>query len=132
MDRQLRDATPHVARVPEEAVAAAVVETAERVASPDAAAARRLQWNGILATIAILGRRRAWAARLAAVEQPVLWLQGDDDLLVRATDAAALAASRPDWTFRSRPGVGHLPHLEDAPWVARTVVEWLSAPSPSA
>jgi pimeloyl-ACP methyl ester carboxylesterase len=131
VEKQLRDATPHVERVPREAVAAAVLETAERLARPDAPAARRLQWNGILGTIAVLGRSRDWAARLATVEQPTLWLQGDDDLLVRAGDAAGLAASRRDWTFRSRPGVGHLPHLEDAPWVARTLVDWLSATDPA-
>ncbi len=128
--KQLRDATPHVTRVPPEAVAAAVRETDARVASPDAAAARRLQWNAILATIALLGRSRAWAGRLASVRQPTLWLQGQDDLLVPVDDAAAMAASRPDWAFRTRRGVGHLPHLEDAPWVAETLADWLAAPVP--
>jgi hypothetical protein len=52
-------------------------------------------------------------------------LQGHDDLLVPVDDATALASSRPEWTFRSRPGVGHLAHLEDAPWVAQTLTEWL-------
>jgi pimeloyl-ACP methyl ester carboxylesterase len=130
VERQLRDATPHVTRVPQDAVAAAVLETAGRLASPEAPVARRLQWNAILATIAVLGRSRDWAARLASVQQPTLWMQGHDDLLVSVGDAADLAASRPDWTFRSRAGVGHLPHLEDAPWVARTLVEWVSATDP--
>jgi pimeloyl-ACP methyl ester carboxylesterase len=127
VDKQLRDATPHLTRVPPEAVAAAVRETDLRVARPDAAAARRLQWNAILATMALLGRSRDWASRLASVSQPTLWLQGRDDLLVPIDDAAALAASRPDWTFRTREDVGHLPHLEDAAWVADTLIAWLSA-----
>lgn len=122
--KQLADATPHVSRVPTEAVAASVAETAERLVSPDAATARRLQWQAILDTIALLGRPADWAARLATVEQPALWLHGHDDRLVPIADARALAASRPAWTFRARPGTGHLPHLEDPAWVADTLTEW--------
>ena len=93
---------------------------------PDAAAAQHLQWQAILGTITLLARPPSWRQRLAAVSQPTLWLQGVDDLLAPVRDATALAGSRPDWTFRTRPGVGHLPHLEDAAWVDATLRDWLS------
>lgn len=124
--KQLSDATPHSARVPPDAVAATVEETRLRAADADAGEAQRLQWQAILGTITLLARPPAWRHRLAAVTQPTLWLQGVDDLLAPVGDATALAGSRPDWTFLTRPGVGHLPHLEDAGWVDATLRDWLS------
>ena len=126
VQKQLADATPHVSRVPPEAVDASVIETADRLASAGAAAARRLQWNAILDTIALLGRSAAWTAHLATVGQATIWMHGHDDRLVPIDDARALAAARPGWTFRSRPGIGHLPHLEDPSWVSHTLIEWLA------
>lgn len=122
--QQLADATPRPTQVPDGAVAAAVQETRLRAESQDYLAAQRLQWAAILGTIALLVRPRGWRRRLAAVTQPTLWLHGVDDLLVPVADAAGYAGSRPEWTFRTCPGVGHLPHLENPAWVDATVRAW--------
>lgn len=124
--QQLADATPHPGQVPGDAADAAVEETRARAAGPDYAAAQRLQWSAILGTIALLVRPPRWRRHLASVSQPTLWLQGVDDLLVPVADAAAYAGYRPDWTFRTCPGVGHLPHLENPEWVEGSVRAWLS------
>ena len=123
--RQLADATPHASRIPPEAVAASVAETHLRAARPDARAAQRVQWNAILGTIGILVRAHEWRDRLGDVRQPTLWLQGADDLLVPPDDAEAFAVGRPTWTYLARPGVGHLPHLEDPQWTGDTLGTWL-------
>jgi pimeloyl-ACP methyl ester carboxylesterase len=130
VDRQLRQATPHVDRIPAEGVAAVVAETRSRAARPDAARAQAVQWAGILDTMALLGHARAWRETLRDVAVPTLWLQGADDPLAKADSAAALAATRPDWPFRVRPGVGHLLAIEDPGWTAAQVHEWLGASAP--
>jgi pimeloyl-ACP methyl ester carboxylesterase len=118
VDAQLRSATPHAARLPHEAVAASVAETRLRQERADAGRAQAVQWAGILDTMALLGHARAWRTTLAGITVPTLWLQGSDDPMVDPADAAALAASRPDWTFRLRAGAGHLLALEDPAWTA--------------
>ena len=35
--------------------------------------------------------------------------------------AGTLAATRPDWTFELRPGVGHLLAIEDPEWTAERI-----------
>ena len=116
--RQLEQATPHGDRVPAEVRAATVAETAERAALPTADAAQATQWRLILATLALLSRPQEWIATLRRVAVPVLWLQGADDELALVDHVRALAAARPEWTLEVRDGVGHLPHLEDAPRTA--------------
>jgi pimeloyl-ACP methyl ester carboxylesterase len=122
VDRQLRQATPHQHRIPADGIAAAVAETRDRAARPDAAAGRAEQWAALLGTMALLARPRAWRRTLADVAAPTLWLHGADDPLSAADRARALAATRPDWTFRVRPGVGHLLALEDPAWTAEQVL----------
>jgi pimeloyl-ACP methyl ester carboxylesterase len=119
--RQLAQATPHLDRVPADAVAAAVAETRERTAAPDAAARQAEQWAALLGTMALLARPRAWRQVLTRVDVPTLWLQGGDDPLVQPGPAHALAATRPDWTFELRPGVGHLLAVEDPAWTAERI-----------
>ena len=126
VDQQLRQATPHADRVPADAVAASVAETRARAARPDAAAAQAHQWRGITDTMALLGRPAAWRATLARIPVPTLWLQGADDPMARADRAAAVAATRPDWPFRVREGVGHLLALEDPEWTAEQVTGWVA------
>jgi pimeloyl-ACP methyl ester carboxylesterase len=121
VDQQLRQATPHPERVPAEAVAASVAETRRRAGRADAAGAQAQQWAGIVDTMALLGHAGSWRRTLAAVDVPVLWLQGAEDPLSRADRAAALAATRPDWAFRVRAGAGHLLALEDPAWTAEQV-----------
>jgi pimeloyl-ACP methyl ester carboxylesterase len=125
VDQQLADATPHTDRIPRIAIEATIVETRERGESGLAEDGQRAQWNAILEIVALLARPTAWRERLADITAPTLWLQGEDDPLADATAAAALAASRPDWTFRTRAGVGHLPQLEDPAWTFDTIDAWL-------
>jgi len=124
--RQLSDATPHVDRIPAEAVSAAVKEIRDRRDVGDAALAQEVQWAAILDTISLLARPRDWRRRVQGLEMPVLWLQGQDDRLVPVADATALAGTRPDWRFETRAGVGHLPHLEDSAWTAGRITGWLA------
>ena len=126
--QQLADATPHVDRIPGVAVEAAIAETRERFASGLAAEGQRAQWDAILEVVALLARPAAWRAKLASITSPTLWLQGEDDPLANASAAAALAASRPDWTFCTRAGVGHLPQLEDPAWTFDQINRWLELP----
>jgi pimeloyl-ACP methyl ester carboxylesterase len=127
VEQQLRQATPHVDRIPAELRAPVVVETRRRAGLPDAARAQAVQWAGITDTMALLGHAAAWRETLAGITAPVLWLQGADDPLARADQAAALAATRPDWSFRVRPGVGHLLAVEDPDWTAAQLLGWLDA-----
>ena len=126
--RQLADATPHPDNIPAAAVEATIAETRERLASGLAAEGQRAQWDAILEVVALLARPAAWRAQLARITAPTLWLQGEADPLADATAAAALAASRPDWTFRTRAGVGHLPQLEDPAWAFDQINRWLQLP----
>jgi hypothetical protein len=64
---------------------------------------------------------RPWPASTS----PTLWLQGADDPMVAPGPAARLAATRPDWPFRLREGVGHLLALEDPEWTAAQLRGWL-------
>ena len=125
VQRQLEEATPHAAAIDPRAVAASVEETRRRADQPGALDAQLVQWHAILGTIGILMRARKWSDRLGEVPQPTLWLQGEDDLLLPAQNAEASAGDRPAWTYLSRAGVGHLPHLEDPRWTAETVATWL-------
>jgi pimeloyl-ACP methyl ester carboxylesterase len=127
VDQQLRQATPHADRIPAAAVAVAVAETRRRAGLPDAARAQAVQWAGILDTMALLGHAGAWRETLARVAVPTLWLQGADDPLADAGKAAALAATRPDWPFSVRAGVGHLLAIEDPEWTAEQIIGWLAA-----
>ncbi|SES74218.1 alpha/beta fold hydrolase [Geodermatophilus poikilotrophus] len=122
VDRQLRQATPHLHRIPADGIAAAVAETRDRAARPDAAAGRAEQWAALLGTMALLARPRAWRRTLAAVPVPTLWLHGADDPLAAADRARELAATRPDWSFEVRPGVGHLLAVEDPAWTADRIL----------
>lgn len=125
VEQQLADATPHPDRIPRVAVEATIAETRERVETGLAETGQRAQWKAILEIVALLARPAAWRERQAAITAPTLWLQGEDDPLADATAAAALAASRPDWTFLTRAGIGHLPQLEDPLWTFDTIDTWL-------
>jgi pimeloyl-ACP methyl ester carboxylesterase len=128
VDQQLRQATPHLDRIPADGVAAVVAQTRDRATRPDAAAGRAEQWAALLGTMALLARPRTWRRTVAAVTAPTLWLQGADDPLAKADRARALAATRPDWTFEVRPGVGHLLALEDPAWTADRIRTFLAGP----
>jgi pimeloyl-ACP methyl ester carboxylesterase len=127
VDQQLRQATPHADRIPAAAVAVVVAETRRRAGLPDAARAQATQWAGILDTMGLLGHAGAWRETLSRIAVPTLWLQGADDPLADAEQAAALAATRPDWPFSVRAGVGHLLAIEDPGWTAEQIIGWEAA-----
>ena len=124
--RQLRDATPHVDRVPPAAVTASVAEVRDRRIRSDERAAHAQQWAGITDTMALLARPQQWQLVLRGIDVPVLWLQGADDPLARLGAARSTAAARPDWPFVVHPGAGHLLALEDARWVEEVLRRWLA------
>jgi pimeloyl-ACP methyl ester carboxylesterase len=126
--RQLSDATPYADRIPRAAVDAAITEIrATRSEGDGGRSAQRSQFRAILDVVALLARPAIWRRRLAEIDAPTLWLHGEDDPLASVRSARALAASRPEWAFVSRPNVGHLPHMEDAGWTAEAIVDWLGA-----
>jgi pimeloyl-ACP methyl ester carboxylesterase len=116
--RQLADATPHPDRIPAAVVDATVEETRATRTDDGGRAAQRAQFRAILEVVALLARPEQWRHELTAITAPTLWLHGADDPLSQLAAARALASARPEWTFRSRDGIGHLPHLEDPAWTA--------------
>jgi pimeloyl-ACP methyl ester carboxylesterase len=118
VEQQLRQATRHWGRLPADAVAASVAETELRQGRADADRAHAVQWAGILDTMALLGQAHAWRTTLAGIAVPTLWLHGANDPLSDPAHASALAATRPDWSFRLRQGVGHVLAMEDPAWTA--------------
>ena len=124
--QQLRRATPHADRLPADAIAASVAETWLRQNQADANRAQKVQWAGIVDTMGLLGHVDAWRETLARIAVPTLWLHGGDDPMADPADAAALAATRPDWQFRLRQGVGHLLAMEDPAWTATQLRGWSS------
>src|SRR5512144_2400217 len=124
---ELSRATPHLARIPRDLVEASVREVAGiRCRAGDASRGQEAQWNAMLGIIGLLVRARAYTHLLRTLEVPVLWLHGEDDPLMPVQWARAAAAARPDWCFHTRAGVGHLPHIEDASWVAGRTLRWLA------
>ena len=123
--RQLADATPHADRIPVRVVEATVEETRSTRGDDGGRAAQRAQFRAILEVVELLARPEQWRRQLAPITTPTLWLHGADDPLSELAAASALAASRPLWTFQTRSGVGHLPHLEDPAWTASSITSWL-------
>ena len=129
--RQLADATPHADQIPAAAVAATVDETKATRGIDRGRAAQRAQFRAILDVVALLARSAQWRHQLAGITPPTLWLHGADDPLASLTAARALAATRPEWEFQTREGVGHLPHLEDPMWTAQAIRGWLDGQAKS-
>ncbi|MCO5178340.1 MAG: alpha/beta fold hydrolase [Thermomicrobiales bacterium] len=65
------------------------------------------------------------------VQCPVLLMHGDLDRCDPIEASRALAAARPDWTFITLEGCGHLPNLRDPVMVNRELADFLVAPCPS-
>jgi pimeloyl-ACP methyl ester carboxylesterase len=108
--------SPDVIRVSEEL-------GAERAGQPDLdrtflAAARSL--------MGVLGRPGRYLQAIKRVSQPTLLLFGARDRLVPVAAGRAAAKSRPDWTYREHPDLGHVPQIEDPSWTAQQIREWLS------
>lgn len=111
------------ARVPPEVVEAHVDLARWRSTTPWANASVLSASRSMLALILQRPRFRALVRR---VQAPTLLAQGMDDRLITVASALLVARSRPDWTFRPLPGIGHIPHLEDPELTATAIREWLS------
>ncbi len=80
-----------------------------------------------------VGLRWQWEAyegfqccdRLAEIDVPTLILQGEDDVLCSVANARRLAAGIRGSMLRLLPGVGHSPHVEDAPRFNRLLSGYL-------
>ncbi len=99
---------------------------AERAGKPELdraflAAARSL--TGVLA------RPRRYVEAISMVRQPTLLIFGAHDRLVPLAAGQAVAARRPDWTFRVHPDLGHVPQIEDPAWTAQQLTSWLDETS---
>ncbi len=77
------------------------------------------------AWVYLLNRRR-FDALLRAVDAPVLVIRGTADRLVPAAVSERLLRVRPDWSFVSMPGAGHMPQLDDPAAFVSLVSEWLA------
>lgn len=75
--------------------------------------------------LALILQRWRFRALVRRVQSPTLLAQGMDDRLITVASALLVARSRPEWTFRPLPGIGHIPHLEDPDLTAGTIREWL-------
>ncbi len=73
----------------------------------------------------LLNRSR-FDALLRDVTAPVLVIQGTADRLVPAAIAQRVRRVRPDWTFISLPGAGHMPQLDDPAAFVEHVSDWLA------
>ncbi|HEX2032025.1 MAG TPA: alpha/beta hydrolase [Actinomycetota bacterium] len=82
--------------------------------------------------LALMLQRPRFRALVRRVRVPTLLAQGMDDRLITVAAALLVARSRPDWTFRPLPGIGHIPHLEDPELTAATIGEWLDGPGAAA
>ncbi len=69
-------------------------------------------------------------AKLAAIEQPALVLAGEEDILVDAAGAAALAEALPNGSLRQLPGA-HAGLVEHPHAYASAILEFLADPVPA-
>jgi pimeloyl-ACP methyl ester carboxylesterase len=112
-------------RVEQDVIDRHVALAVERQAFPDADAEFVMAARSLLA---VLARRRSYAATLRRIGVPVLLLHGDRDRLVPIRAARAAAVAHPRWRFEVAPGAGHIPQLEIPGWVADHILDWLARP----
>jgi len=70
---------------------------------------------------------RSYRTAMAAIDVPVLLVQGDTDRLVPVAAARDIAARHPEWEYLELPGVGHVPQLQVPDQLATKVIAWLEA-----
>jgi pimeloyl-ACP methyl ester carboxylesterase len=112
-------------RVPQEVVDAHVQMVRERTRMPWA---NQSVLRAARSLVRVILRRRRFRDLLATIEAPTLLLQGEADRLVQLASARIVSRVRPDWTFRTLPDVGHIPHLEDPEATVREIWRWLDGP----
>ena len=62
---------------------------------------------------------------MAAIQVPVLLMQGDRDRLVPVAAAREAAVRHPAWRYVELAGVGHVPQLQVAGRVAEEILSWM-------
>lgn len=73
----------------------------------------------------IFAHGQSFSQMTASVDVPVLWLHSETDPLITFDLAKDFVADHPDWQFRSRTGLGHVPMITDPQWVAEESLTWL-------
>jgi pimeloyl-ACP methyl ester carboxylesterase len=73
----------------------------------------------------IFARGRSFSAMTGAGDVPVLWLHSQTDPIIAFDLAKEFVAAHPDWEFRGRTGLGHVPMISDPGWVAEETLSWL-------
>jgi pimeloyl-ACP methyl ester carboxylesterase len=86
--------------------------------------------------IRYIDERRAnadrWGGAIASTDRPLLFVWGDADPISGAHMVVEARRRAPGARFETRADIGHYPQLEDPAWVAGSLREFLSAPSPRA
>jgi pimeloyl-ACP methyl ester carboxylesterase len=72
-------------------------------------------------------RPRRFTRLIHKISAPTLLIHGSEDRLVSVDSARWAAEQRPDWTYEEMEGVGHVPMLEAAEWLAALITDWLMA-----
>jgi pimeloyl-ACP methyl ester carboxylesterase len=78
-----------------------------------------------------LWHRETVEKHIRRVQAPTLLIHGEEDNLVSLGASAAVAALRPDWSFRVLDNTGHIPQLERPEEFVTLVEGWLEACQPA-
>ena len=75
--------------------------------------------------VRLLADPRSYRRAMAAVDVPVLMVQGDADRLVPVAAARDVAGRHPGWRYLELAGVGHVPQLQVPDRLAKEILGWL-------
>ena len=78
-----------------------------------------------------LWHRDTLERQIRRVAAPTLLIHGDHDNLVSLSASGAVAAMRPDWSFRVLANTGHIPQMERPRTFVEIVEGWLGAAQPA-
>ncbi len=78
-----------------------------------------------------LWHRETLERHIQRVEAPALLIHGDHDNLVSLSAAGAVAAMRPDWSFRVLANTGHIPQMERPQTFVEILEGWLEVAQPA-
>jgi len=93
----------------------------------DVAAMDKAFLSAARSVLRLLVDPRSYRTSMAAIDVPVLLVQGDVDRLVPVAAARDIAARHPEWEYLELPGVGHVPQLQVPDQLATKVIAWLAA-----
>jgi pimeloyl-ACP methyl ester carboxylesterase len=109
--------------VPSEVEAAALAIADERASHDDDIHAFLAAYRSTLPYLLTAARLDRLVRRIRV---PTFVIHGTHDKLVPAMATRRLRRVRPDWTYSLVDGVGHMPHVDDAPGFVRIVNDWLA------